>query len=266
MEPREYQRWLSGRQPSESLASPGDRLFHALRLQHLPSVDRTDVRAARARRPLFGTTVPLAGGGTAIVRRSVHPRLDPRPSTRRSSPATSRSCRRSRGSQRGRAARAHRIHQVAECARTLRVAMTATARIECMPPDPDDAGTREHYLNAATACKSWLLTTRPQADRAALPGRRSRSSSSSAGRSRVLIRLELADARRRPRVRRDLQQAVHDARRDDGLLLPDPVDPGGARQLPRAADDRREGPGVPAAEPASWYIYMLGGVVHALRR
>ena len=38
---------------------------------------------------------------------------------------------------------------------------------------------------------------------------------------------------------RDLQQALHDARRDHGLLLPDPVDPGGARQLPGPAHDRR---------------------------
>ena len=37
---------------------------------------------------------------------------------------------------------------------------------------------------------------------------------------------------------------------DDGLLLPHPVDPGDARQLPHADDDRREGPGVSADQPA----------------
>ena len=57
------------------------------------------------------------------------------------------------------------------------------------------------------------------------------------------------DAGRRPGHRRDLQQAVHDARRDDGVLLPHPGDPRRARQLPRADHDRREGPRVSEAEP-----------------
>ena len=65
-----------------------------------------------------------------------------------------------------------------------------------------------------------------------------------------MIRARAADAGRRPGPARDLQQAVHHARRDDGLLLPDPVDPGDARQLPDPDDDRREGPGVPAHQPA----------------
>ena len=59
-----------------------------------------------------------------------------------------------------------------------------------------------------------------------------------------------ADAGRRLRQQRDLQQVLHDARRDDGVLLPHPVDPGDAGQLPGADDDRGEGPGLPAHQPA----------------
>jgi heme/copper-type cytochrome/quinol oxidase subunit 2 len=64
---------------------------------------------------------------------------------------------------------------------------------------------------------------------------------------------------------RHLQQVLHDARRDHGVLLPDPVDPGGARQLPDPAHDRREGPGLPALNLLSWYIYMTSAASHALR-
>ena len=41
------------------------------------------------------------------------------------------------------------------------------------------------------------------------------------------------DAAGRPRLARRLQQALHRARRDHGLAVPDPVDPLGARQLRR---------------------------------
>ena len=58
------------------------------------------------------------------------------------------------------------------------------------------------------------------------------------------------DARGRPGLARHLQQALHRARRDHGVALPDPVDPVGARQLPAAADDRRARPRLPAPEPA----------------
>ena len=46
-----------------------------------------------------------------------------------------------------------------------------------------------------------------------------------------------------------------------------PSIPADARQLPRADDDRREGPRVPADSTSlSWYIYVLGGAVHARTR
>ena len=55
------------------------------------------------------------------------------------------------------------------------------------------------------------------------------------------------------------------ARRDDGLLLPDPVDPGGAGQLPGADDDRGADLAFPRLNLLSWYLFMIGGLVHALR-
>ncbi len=53
-----------------------------------------------------------------------------------------------------------------------------------------------------------------------------------------------ADAAGRPGVVRDLQQAVHHARRDHGVLLPDPIDSGDAGQFLPADDDRRARSGV----------------------
>ncbi len=70
------------------------------------------------------------------------------------------------------------------------------------------------------------------------------------GAAATLIRLELATPAGDLVSRRHLQQALHRARRDHGVAVPDPVDPVGARQLPAAADDRRARPGLSAAEPA----------------
>ena len=68
------------------------------------------------------------------------------------------------------------------------------------------------------------------------------------------------------RPARDVQQAVHPARRDHGVLLPDPVDPGGAGQLPRAAHDRGTRPGLPEDQPGELVhlhprrrVHPLGG-------
>ncbi len=59
-----------------------------------------------------------------------------------------------------------------------------------------------------------------------------------------------AHPRRRPRPGRHLQQTFHHARHGDGLLLPHPLDPRRARQLPRAHDDRRQRSRLPAHQPA----------------
>jgi hypothetical protein len=64
-------------------------------------------------------------------------------------------------------------------------------------------------------------------------------------------------------IGRDLQQALHDARRRDDLLLPDPVDPGVLGQLPDADHDRRQGPRVPAHQPAELVHLRHRRPVHA---
>ena len=73
-----------------------------------------------------------------------------------------------------------------------------------------------------------------------------------------------ADARGRPDAAGHLQPDVHHARRHHGVLLPDPVDPGGARQLPRAADDRGQGPRLPAAQPGELVRLQPGRHLHPL--
>ena len=93
---------------------------------------------------------------------------------------------------------------------------------------------RENYLNAGYGIRSWLLTTDHK--RIALLYLVSITLFFFVGGVfAALIRLELLTPAGRPGQRGDLQQAVHHARRDHGLLLPDPVDPGRARQLPGAA-------------------------------
>jgi cytochrome c oxidase subunit II len=74
MEPQDYQSWLSGGQPEGSLASSGEKLFQELACVNCHKTD------SQGRCPnlvgLFGTTVPLAGGGTvkadeAYIRESI---------------------------------------------------------------------------------------------------------------------------------------------------------------------------------------------------
>ena len=121
----------------------------------------------------------------------------------------------------------------------------------------------------------WLAVLaphdRPQADRAAVPAldhrvllpRRILRAADPAG---------AADAGQRPDDAGRLQPRVHDARRHHGVLLPDPVDPGDARQLPAADHDRREGPGVPADQPAQLVhlrrrrLFRAGGAHRRRRR
>ena len=79
---------------------------------------------------------------------------------------------------------------------------------------------------------------------------RSPPSSSSAAPPPALMRLHLTSPDGRDLQPRRLQPRLHAARRDHGLVLPRPGDPGHARQLHRAADDRRPRPGLPAPQPA----------------
>ena len=96
MEPTEYQTWLSGGAPEGSLASAGEKLFAGSRVQHLPSSRRAGPRAG-ARRTVRqdGHAAERRDGHR---RRSLRPRIDSDTRRRRSRPAFSRSCRRSRGS------------------------------------------------------------------------------------------------------------------------------------------------------------------------
>ena len=125
----------------------------------------------------------------------------------------------------------------------------------------DAATGRPNYLNADHGAQVVAPDDRPQADRAPVPRARSRSSSRSAGSSRRSIRLELLTPAGRPAVEAETYNKLFThARRRHGLLLPDPVDPGGARELPHADHDRRA-----RTSPSrklnllSWYIYMFGG-------
>ena len=108
---------------------------------------------------------------------------------------------------------------------------------------------RENYLNKHYGVGSWLFTTDHKRiallylhlDHVLLFHRR-------------LLRAahppRTAHARRRPRPGRHLQQTLHHARHGHGLLLPHPIDSRRAGQLPRAHDDRRQGPRLPAHQPA----------------
>ena len=76
--------------------------------------------------------------------------------------------------------------------------------------------------------RSWLLTTTTSASPSCTRVG-SRCFFFIGGVAAALIRLELVTPAGRPRDARHLQQAVHAARRDHGLVLPDPVDPADAR-------------------------------------
>ena len=118
---------------------------------------------------------------------------------------------------------------------------------------------RKNYLNASYSVALVAVDHRPQADRHSLPD---------AGDADVLHRraghldrpAESGDARRRPGRRRHLQQALHDPRRHHGVLLPRAGDPDRAGKFLPADDDRRQGPGLSAAQPAELVS------VHARRR
>jgi cytochrome c oxidase subunit 1 len=75
-----------------------------------------------------------------------------------------------------------------------------------------------------------------------------------------MIRIELLTPHGQFRLVGHLQQALHHARRGDGLLLPDPVDPGHAGQFLPADDDRRARPGFPRINLLSWYLLVIGGL------
>ena len=66
----------------------------------------------------------------------------------------------------------------------------------------------------------------------------------------TIVRLNLMTPEGGAGLGRHLQQAVHDARRHHGVLLPGAGGADGAGQFLPAADDRRQGPRLSADQPA----------------
>ena len=113
-----------------------------------------------------------------------------------------------------------------------------------------------HYLNNGHGLKSWLLTKDHK--RIAIMYLISISVFFFlGGLMGVGVRLELATPAGDFVSADTYNKFVHAARRDHGVLLPDPVDSGDARQLPDPADDWREGPGL-STDQSSQSLYLLG--------
>ena len=138
--------------------------------------------------------------------------------------------------------------------------LTAPCLPQTLVPPPsreEEAQPRTNYLNVAYGVKSWLLTTDHK--RIALLYLVSVTLLFFVGgAAATLIRHQLADAGRRPGHRGHLQQAVHRARRDHGVLLPGPGVPTvlgnffcrmmiGAKDL-----------AFPRLNLLSWYVFMVG--------
>ena len=120
------------------------------------------------------------------------------------------------------------------------------------------------YLNHEHGVASWLLTKDhkrigimylARRDVRLLPRRR----------LRLRHPPRAGHARRRSRVGRHLQQALHDARRGDGVLRADPGRAGDSRQLRAAADARRQGRRVSEDQPSELVRLRHRVPVHRLR-
>ena len=94
MEPTDYQRWLAGGAEG-SLASQGEKLFQKYACNTCHTNDATGRGPVLA--GLYGTNVTLRDNTHGQGRRELHPRVDPQSDRRKSSKASRRSCRRSRG-------------------------------------------------------------------------------------------------------------------------------------------------------------------------
>ncbi len=107
--------------------------------------------------------------------------------------------------------------------------------------DPDTARVTldrpSDYLHAEHTLRSWFFTTDHK--RIALLYLASITVLLRVGRDRRgLVRLSLVVPNGAIFTNDTYNKAVHHARRGDGVVLPGPVDPGDARQLPAAAHDR----------------------------
>ena len=254
MEPQDYQKLAERRRGRRARwRENGEKLFQSLACANCHKLDGTGRCPILA--GLFGKTVQLAGGGTvkvdeAYIRESIlQPQAKVVAGYQPIMPTFQGQVTeegvlqlveyiKSLGPETGRTPVSPLRRLPGQSAReTLEHMITAAAQ------------EREHYLNASYGIKSWLLTKDHKRIGAAvsahhhavlLPGRRVRHPDPR----------RTADAAGRPGLVGDLQQAVHHARRHDGVLLPDPVDSRDAGQFLPADDDRRARPGVPQHQPA----------------
>ena len=229
MEPQDYQNWLSGGGSMGTLAENGEKLFHELACTNCHKPDGT------GRCPplvgLFGKTVQLAGGGTvkvdeAYIRESI---LQP-------------SAKVAAGYQpimptfQGLVTE-EGVLQLVEYIKSIGPKPAAGRRSGGAPAQcplreivrhmiTAAAQEREHYLNASYGIKSWLLT-KDHKRIGLLYLATITLFFFLGGAFATLIRVELLTPAGRPGLVRDLQQAVHHARRGDGVLLPD------SRRFPR---------------------------------
>ena len=241
MEPEAYQTWLAGGPPPESPVAAGEKLFTELNCITCHRAGQRRPRPACSQ-GIFGRPVKLASGDTVVadeayVRESiVNPAAKVVAGYQPVMPT-----------YQGQVSEEQLIALIAYI-QSLQVpargrARRRTARAPRNEAEPKPMSTerpalpKEHYLSGGWDLKSWLLTTDHK--RIGILYLVSITADVRAGQ---LLRgprpLEPAGPRRQPHVRRRLQQDLHRPRRDHGLLLPDPVDPGHPRELPHPADDR----------------------------
>ena len=239
MAPDDYARWSAAQPQADDIAKEGEKPVPLARLLGLPRARRSRSTrrplAASTASPCISTDGRTVAADDAYIRDSIlqpgrdivdgYPNIMPSfagPDRRRRDP------------------RAHRLYPLA-------------ARPE--GERPDEPGDRHRHRRfeppelpsmRRPRSRSWLFTTdhkriaHPLRDHHhhLLPHRRRRDQPGA---------LRTADPERQFLSGRHLQQAVHAAWRDHGVVLPDPVDPQHARQFPAAADDRRAGRGLPAS-------------------
>ena len=233
-----------GRRPTTRPGSPAARRGETLAVGRAPSASSStacitchgeQTRRARARRStgLFGNdraprrAARRSSADEAYIRESI---LNPQAKLVAGYPADHADL--PGPDQRGGAPAADRVHQVAvpgsgrgrrrRRRRPPRKGSPTSHEHHATAPTPASAS---NYLNADYGVRSWLLTTDHKriailyliVDHGLLRARRPLRRADPA---------RAADARGRPRPGRHLQQALHDARRHDGVLLPDPGDPG----------------------------------------
>ena len=234
MEPPDYQNWLSGG-ARRGLAG-GERRRSCSRasgLRHLPQGRRLGPRA-RPWSGLFGSTVQLADGGTvtaddAYIRESI---LQPQAKIVAGYRAGHADVP-GPGHRGGRAA-TDRVHQVAR-RRSRAGRQTGAARRQRRTADPPSESLEPYDYRSGTRTRALPERRATASSRGCSPPTTSASPCCTSltitlffflgGAFATLIRLELLTPQGDLVSLRDLQQAVHHARRRDDLLLPDPVDP-----------------------------------------